>query len=232
MSEAVSSVCGLEVALQRGLSFEQLCDDFTWSVPEHINVAEQVCTRHADVAAVMQQAGVNTGDRVAVILPQRVETALVHLAAQRLGAVSLPLSILFGDDALQYRLQDSGASFLVVAADRYDLITTIQPNLSRLATVLVVAEPGPISINASGQGECDSHTSAFLLYTSGTTGPPKGALVPHRALLGNLTGFECSHNGFPQADDVMFTPADWAWTGGLLDEKIRRRSHCFIDGTA
>jgi len=118
--------------------------------------------------------------------------------------------------------------------------------LPQLKTVLRVIESGPISIdeygcgNVGGQAEqamsfwqqvnsAPSNSrivasrpddAAFLLYTSGTTGPPKGALIPQRALLGNLTGFECSHNGFPQVNDVVFTPADWAWTGGLLDGLI------------
>jgi acetyl-CoA synthetase len=68
--------------------------------------------------------------------------------------------------------------------------------------------------------------AAVLIYTSGTTGPPKGALIPHRALIGNLTGFVCSQNWFPYAGPkrghtapraVFWSPADWAWTGGLMD---------------
>jgi acetyl-CoA synthetase len=60
--------------------------------------------------------------------------------------------------------------------------------------------------------------AAVLIYTSGTTGPPKGALIPHRALIGNLTGFVCSQNWFGAGrDEVFWSPADWAWTGGLMD---------------
>jgi acetyl-CoA synthetase len=58
---------------------------------------------------------------------------------------------------------------------------------------------------------------AAIIYTSGTTGPPKGALLPHSALIGNLPGFEHSHDGFPQRGDLFWSPADWAWTGGLWD---------------
>ena len=58
---------------------------------------------------------------------------------------------------------------------------------------------------------------AILIYTSGTTGAPKGALLPHAALIGNLTGFVASQNWFPQEHDVFWSPADWAWTGGLMD---------------
>jgi acyl-CoA synthetase (AMP-forming)/AMP-acid ligase II len=56
-----------------------------------------------------------------------------------------------------------------------------------------------------------------IIYTSGTTGPPKGALLPHAVMLGNLPGFEHSHDGFPREGDLFWTPADWAWTGGLWD---------------
>ena len=66
--------------------------------------------------------------------------------------------------------------------------------------------------------------AAILIYTSGTTGPPKGALLPHRALIGNLSGFVCSQNWFgfdgqanASSDAVFWSPADWAWTGGLMD---------------
>ena len=60
-------------------------------------------------------------------------------------------------------------------------------------------------------------TPALLIYTSGTTGPPKGALHGHRVLHGHLPGVELSHDFFPQPGDLFWTPADWAWIGGLLD---------------
>jgi acetyl-CoA synthetase len=69
-----------------------------------------------------------------------------------------------------------------------------------------------------------ANDGAILIYTSGTTGPPKGALIPHRALIGNLTGFVCSQNWFgfdgvknKSSNAVFWSPADWAWTGGLMD---------------
>jgi acetyl-CoA synthetase len=58
---------------------------------------------------------------------------------------------------------------------------------------------------------------ALIIYTSGTTGKPKGALHAHRALLGHLPGVEMSHDFLPHAGDLMWTPADWAWIGGLMD---------------
>jgi acetyl-CoA synthetase len=58
---------------------------------------------------------------------------------------------------------------------------------------------------------------ALIIYTSGTTGPPKGALKAHRTLIGNVPGFVHSHDFFPRAGDLFWSPADWAWTGGLMD---------------
>lgn len=253
--------------------FDQLHEQFKWNIPEKLNVAELVCSRHAQsqdkkgeakialiaetdsgacqsfsfadieklsnqLANVFKQLGIKRGDRVAVVLPQRLETALVHLAAQKLGAVSLPLSVLFGNDALHFRLHDSESRLVVTTSDRAELIDVLRDDLPMLEHVLRVHNKDPVNIDqlpvvhpaddcfwrlvaaASDQFspvQTLKDDPAFLLYTSGTTGPPKGALIPQRALIGNLTGFELSHNGFPQQGDCVFTPADWAWTGGLLD---------------
>ena len=238
--------------------FNQLVDSFEWSVPSRFNVASAVCDRHADgsgtlaliaesengviarytfdelreqsnkLANVFKSQSLHAGDRVAVILPQRVETALVHLAAHKLAAVSLPLSVLFGDDALLYRLRDSGAKLVICTAAKARQLALLHDQLPALKSILVVDDDNSheglsfwSALSASNDqltvAQTNADDPAFLLYTSGTTGPPKGALVAHRSLIGNLTGFELSHNGFPEPDDCVYTPADWAWTGGLLD---------------
>src|SRR5690606_7561935 len=58
---------------------------------------------------------------------------------------------------------------------------------------------------------------ALMIFTSGTTGPPKGALHGHRVLLGHLPGVQMPHEFLPQQGDRLWTPADWAWAGGLLN---------------
>ena len=58
---------------------------------------------------------------------------------------------------------------------------------------------------------------AMMIFTSGTTGPPKGALHGHRVLLGHLPGVQTHHEFLPQPGDLLWTPADWAWAGGLLN---------------
>ncbi|MBX2838308.1 MAG: AMP-binding protein [Gammaproteobacteria bacterium] len=249
-------------------NFDTLCENFQWDIPDELNIAELVCSRHAkganqlaliaesesgpaqrysfdeidqlsnQLANAFKQLGITRGDRVAVVLPQRLETALVHLAAQKLGAVSLPLSVLFGDEALQFRLADSQSRLVVTNKQRASLLESIRADLPALEHIVCVGNEAPAELasppiddsladcfwrhltqasSSPVQVTTYKDDPAFLLYTSGTTGPPKGALVPQRALIGNLTGFELSHNGFPQTNDCVFTPADWAWTGGLLD---------------
>ncbi len=272
---ADSATTTTEPAANGPVSFDGIAASFRWQVPARFNISDWVCERHADgshrvammacregaddvtytfdqinrwaasLAGAFGALGCAAGDRVAVILPQRLETALLHVAAHKAGLVSLPLSVLFGDDALAYRLQDSGTRLVVTTAERAGVIASIAAQLPELNTVLVVPDQ-PVSDETAAtvsvtlddrsavtqqnfwqallaatplQTAAVTQTDdpAFLLYTSGTTGPPKGALIPHRALIGNLTGFEMSQNGYPRDNDIFYTPADWAWTGGLLD---------------
>ncbi len=180
------------------------------------------------LAACLEARGVRRGDRVAIVMPQRFETAVSHMACQRLGAIAMPLSILFGSDALAFRLQDSQARVAIADEAAIDNLRTVRRDCPALAHIVAVGD-------AMGQGDIDwgeallcapapaavvatsADDAALLIYTSGTTGPPKGALIPQRALIGNLTGFVASQNWFPQAKDVFWSPADWAWTGGLMD---------------
>lgn len=180
------------------------------------------------LSATLLRWGVRRGDRVAIVMPQRVETAVAHMAVYRLGAVAMPLSMLFGPDALEYRLNHSAAVAAIVDESAVNNLLAARPACPGLRLVIAVGA-------AAGQGDLDWHDAlagagapppavdtradeaAVLIYTSGTTGPPKGALIPHRALVGNLTGFVCSQNWYPQADAVFWSPADWAWTGGLMD---------------
>jgi len=185
--------------------------------------------RAADrLAAALRSLGVERGDRVAIVMPQRFETAVAHIALYRLGAVAMPLSMLFGPDALEYRINDSGARLALVDETGIDNVLEARPLCPQLATLVAVG-------GAEGRGDADwqallaaageaptpidtaADEACVLIYTSGTTGPPKGALLPHRVLIGNLPGFVCSQNWFPQDDAVFWSPADWAWTGGLVD---------------
>ena len=179
--------------------------------------------------------GVQRGDRVAIVMPQRFETAVAYMAVFQMGAVAMPLSMLFGPEALEYRLQDSDAVLAIGDESSMASLNAVRAQCPALRVVLAVG-------SAAGQGDADyaaelalhrrpfmavktkAEDGAILIYTSGTTGPPKGALLPHRALIGNLTGFVCSQNWFgfdgirnASSEAVFWSPADWAWTGGLMD---------------
>ena len=179
--------------------------------------------------------GVQRGDRVAIVLPQRFETAVAYMAVLQMGAVGMPLSQLFGPEALEFRLHDSEA--VVAICDESTLpallsVTAQCPLLNHVIAVdarahgvldwLAVLAQEPVSFDPV---QTLADEAAVLIYTSGTTGNPKGALIPHRALIGNLTGFVCSQNWFGfdpfdasvKSQAVFWSPADWAWTGGLMD---------------
>lgn len=212
---------------------------------------------------VLAGLGVKRGDRVALVMPQRFETAIAYMAIFQLGAVAMPLSMLFGPEALEYRLQDSEAAVALCDESSIANLLAVRGRCPALKTLVGV---GAAALQADADWsvelarcspqftaiETKADEGAVLIYTSGTTGPPKGALIPHRALIGNLPGFVCSQNwfGFPlstpafatpspargraregavvqhgqapsagdnQNTSVFWSPADWAWTGGLMD---------------
>ena len=199
---------------------------------------------------VLTDLGVKRGDRVAIVLPQRFETAVAYMAVMQMGAVAMPLSLLFGPEALEYRLQDSAAAVVIVDASSVSNVLAVRAKCPALREVIGVdlsnaedmlhVDVDYTSAIALQQRrfiavQTKAEEGAVLIYTSGTTGPPKGALIPHRALIGNLTGFVCSQNWFgfatqaakgqtsnathlPTGSEAVFwSPADWAWTGGLMD---------------
>jgi len=172
--------------------------------------------------------GIEQGDRVGILLPQSPETAISHIAIYKIGAIAIPLFSLFGTDALEYRLSNSEAKGIVTDEDNLHKILEIREKLPRLKVVMVtggerrqkVLDFWELIEKGSEQFKpvkTRADDPALIIYTSGTTGPPKGALHAHRVLLGHLPGMEFPHNFFPKKGDLFWTPADWAWIGGLID---------------
>jgi len=179
------------------------------------------------LANALAARGIGRGDRIALLLAQGPAVAMSHIAIYKLGAIALPLAMLFGVEAIAYRLADSGARALITNAQ----------GLAKLAAGRDVASGLEFvwSTDGSTDGAEDFHAvlaraasdftpvattpddPALMVYTSGTTGPPKGALHAHRVLLGHLPGIEFPHEFLPQPGDRFWTPADWAWAGGLLN---------------
>lgn len=178
-------------------------------------------------ANVLVGAGLQRGDRVGVFLPQAPETAIAHLAAFKAGLVSVPLFTLFGDEALEFRLAASGAKALVTDLAGLAKLDRVRARLPDLTHVYVTGRDsgGNLSFDAALARASDRFTPvdtgpddpAIIIFTSGTTGNPKGALHGHRILLGHLPCITFIHEGMPQPGDLHWTPADWAWIGGLFD---------------
>jgi acetyl-CoA synthetase len=198
----------------------------------------QLWQQSQKMANVLKALRISRGDRVAIVLPQLAQTPVAHLASYALGAVAMPMSVLFGPDALAFRLENSQAKIVIIEAQylaNLHVAFIEAPECARYlkAVVVVGALDFPMSFEGVPHFAWDAlitkasskfavvrtkaEEAAILIYTSGTTGPPKGALIPHQALIGNLTGFVASQNWFPQTGDVFWSPADWAWTGGLMD---------------
>jgi acetyl-CoA synthetase len=248
-----------------GKTYEEVCSNFSWAIPQRFNIANAICDRHVGtnrtalifetdrhvtaeltfeqlqehscrLANALSANGIGVGDRLAILLPQCPQALIAHLAAYRLGAIALPLFTLFGPDALEYRLNDSGTKAVVSNAEGIEKLLELG---ERLFTTPIL-----ISIDDRRDGrvlewstllEAASSTHAIvdtaaedpaiIVYTSGTTGNPKGVLWAHRTLLGHMPGVELPHEFFPQPGDRMWTPADWAWAGGLMDALLPSLFH-------
>ncbi|MFW6030905.1 MAG: acyl-CoA synthetase [Halanaerobiales bacterium] len=196
---------------------------FNYSFEDLDSISNQLANYFKDI-------GMQYGDRIGILLSQQPETIISHLAGFKIGAINIPLFTLFGPEALQFRLHDSETKLIIVESENLDKVLEIQNHLPNLEYILCISEFSQnhnkiISFyeaieNYPNQFECSQTSSddpALIIYTSGTTGPPKGALHAHRVLIGHLPGIQVSHNFFPQNDDIFWTPADWAWIGGLLD---------------
>lgn len=179
------------------------------------------------LAAWFAANGVGSGDRVALMLPQSFTTAIAHIAIYKLGAIALPLATVFGAEALEYRLKTSAAKAIIIAGDATEKLNLVRDKLPGLELVLTdgddhgsavgldrILVDGPVEFTATNTGADDP---SMMIFTSGTTGLPKGALHAHRVLLGHMPGVQMHHEFMPRAGDRLWTPADWAWAGGLLN---------------
>ena len=243
--------------LPAAATYDELRRAFAWRIPERYNIGVDTVDRQdgarlalihrledgrverfsfADIrrlsnrlANVLTAHGLARGDRVAVLLPQRPGAAAAHVAAHKAGLVSVPLFTLFGEEALTWRLSDSGAAAVITDAVGLGKLEALRDRLPALRLVLVVDGvadgAGHLSYDRAVGAASDAFAPvdtaaddpAVIIYTSGTTGPPKGALHAHRVLLGHLPGVEMPQELFPRPGDLFWTPADWAWIGGLFD---------------
>ncbi|MGL3609159.1 AMP-binding protein [Rhizobium sp. G187] len=207
---------------------DRICLEHFSADGQHLSMTYgALAARSSALAHGLVEAGVGPGDRVALLLPQCFETVVAHVAIYKIGAIALPLALLFGEEALEYRLNDAGAKLVITNGFGLSRLKPIREKLATLRTIVSIdgTEPGVTGWAELAEGR-PSHfdialsgpdTPALMIYTSGTTGAPKGALHGHRVLAGHIPGFQLAHDFLPQDGDKVWTPADWAWAGGLLN---------------
>ncbi|MBW2593815.1 MAG: AMP-binding protein [Deltaproteobacteria bacterium] len=250
----------------RGRTYQELLRNFAWKIPERYNIGVDVCDKWSRdphrlalihltedgverrytfnelkrlsnrLANTLRAHGIERGDRVGILLSQKPETLLTHIALYKLGAIALPLVPLFGPMAIEYRLNDSQAKGLITDRENLPKISEIKDRLHTLEMVMVT-DPVPKQealdfwevIKKGSDRFVPVNTSpddpALIIYTSGTTGQPKGTLHAHRLLPGILPGFEYFHNLFPKPGDLLYTPLDWAYIGGSYDSLFPALHH-------
>ncbi len=259
--------------LTRGKTYDEVYNSFKWNIPERYNIANDVCDQWADdpgrVALIYEDGdkkvhtytfgdvrgyanqfantllakGLRRGDRVMLLLAQDPECAIAHVACFKSGIVSSPTSVLFGPDAITYRLNDSGAKAVVTDGANFAKVQEIRDQCPNLEHVFVIDESpaGAENFWTTIAGADDTFVNvdtaaddiAWISYTSGTTGMPKGSVQPHRMLLGHMPSLEFIYDFFPQDNDVLWSPADWAWMAGLADILLPGWFHgCTVVATA
>lgn len=249
-------------------TYERLCIDFRWDIPEHYNIGFDACDKWAEadpertaliiaedngdakyvsfadlkqisnkISNLLKSKQIAIGDRVGVLLPQGLETAASHIAIYKMAAIAVPLFVLFGPDALEHRVVDAGIKTIITnkqgAEKLRSMTAAAQSDLTIYTIDGVHTELQTVDFHKQLNLQSDQFTlvntraddPALIIYTSGTTGSPKGALHAHRVLLGHLPGMEMSHDFFPEPNEVIWTPADWAWIGGLLDVLLPALHH-------
>ncbi len=191
------------------------------------------------IANILVEDGFQQQDAVSILLPQAPEVAFGHIAVYKAGGIAVPLFALFGIEALLFRLGNSETKYVITNVEGAEKINKIRDQLPDLRKVYCIDGEGEGYENIYDRIPKDksdkrnefepvdtlSETPALIIYTSGTTGQPKGVLHKHAVLLGHLPGVEMSHSFFPEEGDIIWTPADWAWIGGLYDVLIPALHH-------
>ncbi|HEY2960601.1 MAG TPA: acyl-CoA synthetase [Actinomycetota bacterium] len=230
-------------------TYAEMTEGFKWEVPATYNIATDVLDKHEPerpamrylsddgrderwtfgdlqrltnrTANALRGLGVERGDRVAVMAPASPEIAATFMAAYKCEAILLSMSVLYGDDGVSHRLNDSGAKVLVTSADHRDRVGALAERAPSVEHLVVVGGQGPESFEELTRAASDSFPSpatdpdapAQLYYSSGTTGPAKGILHAHRYVLAHEE-FQFCHD--VRAGELFCSTGEWAWIAGIV----------------
>jgi acetyl-CoA synthetase len=222
--------------------YDILYREFRWNIPEYFNMGEAISRNKEGIAIIyrddegnrsetsyselnslsnqvanfLSELGVKRGEPVGVMMGPRPETAATIVGIYKLGAIALSMTPLFGIDSANYRIQHSGAK--VLFTDREDIIKELK------AQITVSFDKGNYTFNDVKKGssvftpvKTKSSEPAHMLYTSGTTGLPKGVVLSHAAVLAHIPWYQFVFEMAPKEDDVFSQLADWGWIAGILD---------------
>jgi acetyl-CoA synthetase len=221
--------------------YEDLVAGWAWDVPERYNIVQDVCEKHPrdklamvwerfdgarrelhwgtlqdlanQAAYVLGEHGVDPGERVAVVLPPTPETAAIFFGTWKRGAILLSMSVLYGDDGIAHRLNDSRPRVLVTdAANAPRFARHVGETVGEL--LIIDEDDGLLTGAPTDMVSYDSAADepAQLYYTSGTTGLAKGIVHAHRYLLAH-NEFELCHE--VQDGERFHGMGEWAWAAGI-----------------
>lgn len=222
-----------------GNTYEEICKNFVWRVPAHFNIAKRVDSidkrktcmlydrSHVPYGEIIEGSngfarlfsdlGVKKGDVIALMVQPSPRWLQAFLGALKLGAISCNFTVLLGVDGIRFRVRHSGAKLVVVDGTTSE---RVQEALADSHVPIIggrgekaVAFPAPTSsFEATDTLATDP---AALLYTSGTERDPKGVLIPHSRMIADLPPFLVQSDMKVFAEDIIMTPNEWAWSGGL-----------------
>ncbi len=152
-------------------------------------------------AARLRQLGVEPGDRVAIATPEKLPFLAAHLGAIYAGAISLPLNPRFTGEELRYFLQDSGARVAVVGDAQRPIVESLQADLPDLRDVLDDSAAWNAPASPFSEPEIGRESPCLMIYSSGTTGRPKGVVHTHANLAASIRSLQAAWRITP--DDVV-----------------------------
>src|SRR6266536_1266257 len=238
-------------------TYEQMTAGFRWEVPASYNIADDVLDKHEPgqpamrylsddgrderwtfgdlqkltnrTANALRGLGVGRGDRVAVMAPASPEVAATFLATYKCEAILLSMSVLYGDEGITHRLNDSGAKVLVTSAEHRDRVGALVERAPTVEHIVVIGAAGSPQRAGTGRESfeeltkaasdrfpspvTDPDTPAQLYYSSGTTGPAKGILHAHRYVFAHEE-FQFCHD--VEVGELFHSTGEWAWIAGIV----------------